>query len=122
MSYLFYAQHNFPGVVFRKNQDWNYADAALLSSSYMKMNPIMQWFTANIGFHHIHHLNAKIPFYRLPDVMKAIPELQNAKTTSLRLSDIKECLKLKVWDPELNKMVSFMEMGYNKRMKAIVAR
>ena len=121
-SYLFYAQHNFPGVVFRKNQDWNYADAALLSSSYMKMNPIMQWFTANIGFHHIHHLNAKIPFYRLPDVMKAIPELQNAKTTSLRLSDIKECLKLKVWDPELNKMVSFMEMGYNKRMKAIVAR
>ena len=121
-SYLFYAQHNFPGVIFRKNQDWNYADAALMSSSYMKMNPIMQWFTANIGFHHIHHLNAKIPFYRLPEAMKAIPELQQAKVTSLKPSDIRACLKLKVWDAEQNKMVGFMEMGYNRKLKTIVAR
>lgn len=121
-AYLFYAQHNFPGVVFRKNQDWNYADAAMLSSSYMKMNPIMQWFTANIGLHHIHHLNSKIPFYRLPDAMKAIPELREAKVTSLKPSDIIACLKLKVWDPELNKMVGFVEMGYNRKLKTMVAR
>ena len=62
-AYLFYAQHNFPGAKFKKNADWNYADAALESSSYMKMNPFMQWVTANIGLHHIHHLNARIPFY-----------------------------------------------------------
>ncbi len=121
-SYLFYAQHNFPGVIFRKNQDWNYADAALLSSSYMKMNPFMQWCTANIGFHHIHHLNSKIPFYRLPDALKAIPELQEAKVTTLKPSDIRECLKLKVWDAESNKMVGFVEMGYNRKMKTIMAR
>ena len=108
-------------MFFHKKQDWNYAAAALLSSSYMKLNPVMRWFTANIGYHHIHHLNSKIPFYRLPDAMKAIPELQNAKVTTLKISDIIACLRLKVWDPEQNKMVGFKEMGYDRRLKAIVA-
>ena len=109
-SYLFYAQHNFPGVVFKKNAEWSYANAALESSSYMKLNPFMQWVTANIGFHHIHHLNSKIPFYRLPDAMAAIPELQQAKITTLKPSDIIECLKLKVWDADQNRMITFAEM------------
>jgi omega-6 fatty acid desaturase (delta-12 desaturase) len=113
-SYLFYAQHNFPEVIFRNQEDWNYADAALLSSSYMKMNRFMQWATANIGFHHIHHLNARIPFYRLPEAMEQIKELQNPFVTTLKLSDIRKCLRLKVWDPELNRMVGFAEMGYKK--------
>ena len=108
-AYLFYAQHNFPGVTFKNNKDWNYVNAALESSSYMKMNPFMQWVTANIGFHHIHHLNSKIPFYRLPETMAAIPELQQAKVTTLLPSDIIQCLKLKVWDPESNKMIGFDE-------------
>ena len=109
-AYLFYAQHNFPGVVFRKNAEWSYTDAALESSSYMKLNPFMQWVTANIGFHHIHHLNSKIPFYRLPEAMAAIPELQEAKVTTLKPSAIIACLKLKVWDAEQNKMIGFDEM------------
>jgi acyl-lipid omega-6 desaturase (Delta-12 desaturase) len=121
-AYLFYAQHNFPGAIFKKNQDWNYADAALLSSSYMKMNPIMNWFTANIGYHHIHHLNAKIPFYRLPETMAAVPELQKGLVTRLTPSEIRACLKLKVWDPELNKMVGFVEMGYDRKLKTVMAR
>lgn len=103
-AYLFYAQHNFPTTAFSDNKDWKYEKAALESSSYMVMNPVMQWFTGNIGFHHIHHLNARIPFYRLPEAMKAIPELQQAKTTSLRISDIIACFRLKIWDPELNRM------------------
>lgn len=103
-SYLFYAQHNFPGVTFRNNTNWNYVGAALDSSSYMKMNKVMEWFTANIGYHHIHHLNARIPFYRLPEVMEKMPELQNPKTTSLKLKDIMSCFKLKVWDPSTNQM------------------
>jgi omega-6 fatty acid desaturase (delta-12 desaturase) len=70
----------------------------------------MQWATANIGFHHIHHLNSKIPFYRLPEAMAAIPELQKAKVTSLMPSDIVACLKLKVWDSDQNKMIGFDEM------------
>lgn len=103
-SYLFYAQHNFPGVSFASNKDWAYDKAALESSSYMVMNPVMAWFTANIGYHHIHHLNAKIPFYRLPEVLKHFPELQQCKKTSLGFRDICSCLRLKVWDPEQGKM------------------
>lgn len=104
-SYLFYAQHNFPGVVFRSNVDWTYADAALESSSYMAMNPFLEWITANIGYHHVHHLNSRIPFYRLPEAMAAIPELQTAKVTTLKPADIIACLRLKLWDPGQNKMI-----------------
>lgn len=104
-AYLFYAQHNFPGVTFKNNIEWSYEHAALESSSYMKMNPFWQWVTANIGFHHIHHMNSKIPFYRLPEAMKAIPELQTAKITTLWPSDIIKCLRLKVWDPDKQQMI-----------------
>lgn len=103
-TYLFYAQHNFPGVTFNTKEDWCYHQAALLSSSHMVMNPVMAWFTGNIGLHHIHHLNARIPFYRLPEALANIPELQAATTTSLRWKDIRACLKLKIWDPELQMM------------------
>lgn len=103
-AYLFYAQHNFPGVTFRGNTDWCYEGAALESSSFMKMNPVMHWFTGNIGYHHIHHINSRIPFYRLPEVMKAFPEFSQPRTTSLAPREIIRCLKLKVWDPETGTM------------------
>jgi omega-6 fatty acid desaturase (delta-12 desaturase) len=103
-SYLFYAQHNFPGVTFNDKATWSYDKAALESSSFMKTGPIMAWFTANIGYHHIHHLNARIPFYRLPEVSAAIPELQNPRTTSLHPMEIVRCLRLKVWDAEAGRM------------------
>ncbi len=103
-AYLFYAQHNFPGVKFKDNADWKYELAALESSSYMKMNPFMRWVTANIGYHHIHHLNARVPFYRLPEAMEEMPELQRVTTTSLHPKDIIACLRLKVWDPERQQM------------------
>jgi omega-6 fatty acid desaturase (delta-12 desaturase) len=104
-AYLFYAQHNFPGVEFYENKNWVYEKAALESSSFMKMNPVMEWFTGNIGYHHIHHLNSKIPFYRLPEVMKHFTELQNCKTTSLSPKSMSACFKLKVWDQERNQMI-----------------
>ena len=104
-SYLFYAQHNFPGVTFSDNAGWTYEKAAMISSSYMKMSPVMAWFTANIGYHHVHHLNARIPFYRLPEVMQCLPELQDAKITSLKPSEIWRCLRLKVWDVPTQRMV-----------------
>jgi omega-6 fatty acid desaturase (delta-12 desaturase) len=104
-SYLFYAQHNFPGVVFNDKSGWTYEKAALESSSYMKMNPLMAWFSANIGYHHVHHLNSRIPFYRLPEVVVAIPELQCSRNTSLTPFDIFRCLRLKVWDVESKTMV-----------------
>jgi omega-6 fatty acid desaturase (delta-12 desaturase) len=109
-AYLFYAQHNFPSVTFCDNKNWVYEKAALESSSYMQMHPVMAWFTANIGYHHIHHLNARIPFYRLPEVMTHFPELQNCKMTTLRLKDISACLQLKVWDAEQNRMITAKEL------------
>ncbi|MEI8341168.1 MAG: fatty acid desaturase [Verrucomicrobiota bacterium] len=105
-TYLFYAQHNFPGVTFNDNAGWTYDKAALESSSYMQTGSVVAWFTGNIGYHHIHHLNARIPFYRLPEVLGAIPELQLPKTTSLLPAEIIRCLRLKVWDVESQQMVS----------------
>jgi omega-6 fatty acid desaturase (delta-12 desaturase) len=104
-SYLFYAQHNFPTVMFKENSGWTYEGAALESSSFCKMNPIMHYFTGNIGYHHIHHLNSKIPFYRLPEVYSKMPELQQPKTTSLNPMEVFRCLKLKIWDSDQQKLV-----------------
>jgi acyl-lipid omega-6 desaturase (Delta-12 desaturase) len=110
-TYLFYAQHNFPSVSFYDREGWAYEKAALESSSFMKTGPIMAWFTANIGYHHIHHLNARIPFYRLPEAFRAIPELKSPKTTSLHPRDIIRCLRLKVWDVEAQQMVRLPRLG-----------
>jgi omega-6 fatty acid desaturase (delta-12 desaturase) len=104
-AYLFYAQHNFPGVVLRDEDGWTYDGAALDSSSHLKTGPILSWVTANIGYHHIHHLNHRVPFYRLPEVYRAIPELRSAKTTSLSPVDIIRCLRLKVWCVDTQRMV-----------------
>jgi len=109
-AYLFYAQHNFPATTFSDKEDWKYEMAAMESSSYMVMNPFMEFMTGNIGYHHIHHLNCRIPFYRLKEAMEAIPELQEARTTSLHPKEIAACFRLKVWDPERNKMIGFREL------------
>ncbi|MCI5055066.1 MAG: fatty acid desaturase [Flavobacteriales bacterium] len=109
-SYLFYAQHNFPGVKFSNKENWTYIGAALDSSSYMKMHPIMEWFTGNIGYHHIHHTNARIPSYRLKEVYKAFPEFQEAKVTTLKIKDIMACFRLKAWSEEKGRMLTLKEI------------
>ncbi|NOY26694.1 MAG: fatty acid desaturase [Oligoflexia bacterium] len=106
-GYLFYAQHNFPGVYIASRQTWSYHDAALRSSSMFEMSPLMHWFTGNIGYHHVHHLNHRIPFYNLPKAMKAIPELQHPGRTSWRPSAIAACFALKLWDPKQQRMVGY---------------
>lgn len=109
-SYIFYAQHNFPGVTFSQNKQWSQDKAAMESSSFIIMNPVMSWFTGNVGYHHIHHLNSRIPFYRLPEVMNQIPELQNCKTTTLRFRDVWACFHLKIWDQEKNQMIGLKDI------------
>ena len=106
-AYLFYAQHNFPDAKYKSDKDWTYQYSALESSSYLKMNKLMEWITGNIGYHHIHHLNPSIPFYRLKEAMNNIKELQNPKTTTLKIKDIISCLRLKVWNEDLNKMSNY---------------
>lgn len=109
-SYLFYAQHNFPGARFTENHDWTYVNAALWSTSFMPMNPIMQWFTANIGYHHVHHVNSRIPFYRLKEAHHAMPELHHAPTTSWHPLEVMRCFNLKLWDAERGKMITLKQV------------
>jgi omega-6 fatty acid desaturase (delta-12 desaturase) len=106
-AYLFYAQHNFPSFEIKPAGEWDYAFAGLHSSSYLRTGPVMRWFTGNIGYHHVHHVNAHIPFYRLPEAMAAIKELQSPRTTSLHPVEIYRCLRLKLWDSQKNRLVSY---------------
>lgn len=106
-AYLFYAQHNYEGMRILKPDEWTYYRGAIESSSYMKLSGLMDWFTGNIGYHHVHHLNPLIPFYRLPEAMAAVPELQQGGRTSLRPRDILSCLRLNLWDPERQQLVAF---------------
>jgi len=108
-SYLFFAQHSFEDMHILSAEDWTYHRAAMESSSYMKLNKLMRWFTGNIGYHHIHHLNVRIPFYRLPEAMEAIPELQSPVTTTLSPRDIRSCFHCCLWDVGLQRMVSYRE-------------
>jgi len=105
-AYLFYAQHNFPETRFFERGQWDYTEAALHGSSFLETNPVMQWLTANIGFHHVHHLNHKIPFYRLPEAMAALEELQAPHRTSFHPADVAACLRLRAWDPARRRMTS----------------
>ncbi len=116
-SYLFYCQHNFPDAQFSDNHDWKYDHAAMTSTSFMVMHPIMRWFTGNIGYHHVHHMNSRIPFYRLPETMKNIPELQDVRTTSWNPVEMVRCLRLKLWDPEKGKMITLSQFKRQIRDK-----
>jgi omega-6 fatty acid desaturase (delta-12 desaturase) len=109
-AYLFYSQHNFPEAKFRENHDWTYDHAAINSTSRMMMSPVMHWFTGNIGYHHIHHLNSRIPFYRLKEAMDSMPELNHVPTTSWHPSEMLKCLRLKVWDAENDKMITLKQL------------
>jgi len=121
-SYLFYAQHNFPDAKFKDRREWDYHYAAMNSSSMFDMSAVMHWFTGNIGYHHIHHLNHRIPFYRLPEAMKALPETQNPGRTSWAIKDVYGCLRLALWDPEQNKMISHREADEIIAAKAVAAK
>ena len=109
-AYLFYVQHNFPSVQYVSDGEWAYESSALKSSSFLDLNPVMHWVTANIGYHHIHHLNARIPFYRLPEAKAAIAELQNPLSSDLTWKEVRRCLALKVWDDERGRLVPLAEV------------
>ena len=108
-GYLFYAQHSFPGMRILPEGEWTVYRASLVSSSYLKVGPFLRWFTGNIGFHHVHHLNSLIPFYRLPDTMAAIPELQHPSTTNLRPRAIVACFRANLWDEVRRRMIDYGE-------------
>lgn len=104
-AYLFYAQHSFPDAIIADRQSWTYSGAALRSSSYFRMPKLMHWFTANIGYHHVHHLNAAIPFYRLPEAMGAIPELQHPGEVRWTPKSILSNFRLTLWDAQAGRFI-----------------
>ena len=106
-AYLFYAQHNFEGLHIQMREEWSYERAALESSSYLQTGKVLAWLTGNIGYHHVHHLNPSIPFYRLPETMAALPELQSPAVTRLHPRDIAANFRLKLWDCKEQKMVGY---------------
>lgn len=108
-GWLFYVQHQFEDTYWEHGADWNYHEAAVLGSSYYDLPPVLQWFTGNIGLHHIHHLSAKIPNYRLQDCMDDYPFLRMINRITLR--DSLRSLYLAMWDEKSRKMVGFPDRG-----------
>ena len=107
--WLFYVQHQFEGTSWCENSRWSLHEAALHGSSYYDLPPLLRWFSANIGFHHVHHLCSRIPYYRLPRVVLDYPELRNVGRLTLRQS--LSCVHLVLWDEARQRLVSFRELA-----------
>jgi len=103
--WLFYVQHQFETTVWDDTGNWQLHDAALYGSSYYKLPQPLQWMTANIGIHNVHHLYSRIPFYRLPEVLHDHPAL--ARVGRVTLSSSLRTTRLKLWDPQNRRLVTF---------------
>ena len=105
--WLFYVQHQFEDAYWQSGSEWSYADAALRGSSYLKLPPVLRFFTGNIGLHHVHHLNARIPNYNLPRAHRASPVFAGVPTLSLW--DGLRSVRLKLWDERAGRLVTFAQ-------------
>ena len=103
--WLFYVQHQFEGVYWERNEHWDYATAALQGSSFYKLPRVLQWFSGNIGFHHIHHLSSRIPNYHLRKCHDAEPLFQTVKPITL-LGSLKS-LGFRLWDEQQHQLVGY---------------
>ena len=106
--WLFYVQHQFEDTYWAKGDDWSLENAALEGSSYYELPKVLSWFTANINMHHVHHLNSRIPFYRLPQVLRDYPEL--LEVSRLTLMQSLRCARLSLWDEAAGKLISFANL------------
>ncbi len=108
-NWLFYVQHQFEDTYWERDGDWNFHTAALRGSSYFDLPPILQWFSGNIGLHHVHHLCSRVPNYHLQACVDSAPDLHRiAKRITLRES--LGCWRLALWDEERGLMVGFRDL------------
>jgi acyl-lipid omega-6 desaturase (Delta-12 desaturase) len=107
--WLFYVQHQFEDAYWQSAAGWSYSEAALRGSSYLKLPRVMQFFTGNIGLHHVHHLNARIPNYNLQRAHDENLIFHEVPTLSFR--DALRTVRLKLWDEEHGKLVTFAQAG-----------
>ena len=105
--WLFYIQHQYEDAHWDKSENWSFHDAALHGSSHLDLPLVLRWFTANIGIHHVHHLASRIPFYRLPEVLKAYPRLHTMNRFTARQTI--RPLRLALWDEGQRRLVTFRE-------------
>ena len=106
--WLFYVQHQFEQTAWERDERWNLHQAALYGSSHYDLPLLLRWFTANIGIHHVHHLCSRIPYYRLPLVLRDHPELRGVGQITLLQSF--RCVRLVLWDEAQCRLVSFREI------------
>lgn len=105
--WLFYVQHQFEETHWSQGPQWRFQDAALHGSSYYELPSILRWLTANIGIHHVHHLSSRVPYYRLPEVLRDYPELRGIGRITIMES--LRCVKLVLWDERRQRLVSFCD-------------
>ncbi len=105
--WLFYVQHQYENTYWEHHENWDFAQASLYGSSYYKLPRILQWFSGNIGFHHIHHLSPRIPNYKLEDCYRSDELFQRVEPLTLKTS--LKSLFVRVWDEDRHKMI-----GYHK--------
>ena len=105
--WLFYVQHQFEDTYWERPESWSYAHAALQGSSYLKLRQPLQFFTANIGLHHVHHLNARIPNYNLQRAHDENPVFHSVPTLSFW--DGLKAVRLKLWDEQRGRLVTWAE-------------
>jgi len=106
--WLFFVQHQFEDTHWAKGSDWQLHDAAMHGSSYYVLPKLLQWFSANIGIHHVHHLYSRIPFYRLTEVLRDHTEL-NHSITKLTIPQSLVCARLHLWDEDHRRLLSFSQ-------------
>jgi omega-6 fatty acid desaturase (delta-12 desaturase) len=105
--WLFYIQHQFEHTVWEEGADWSFPEAALYGSSYYELPPVLRWFSANIGVHHVHHLCSTIPSYRMQSVLRAFPELKSVSRLGFKQS--LGATRLALWDENARRLISFKE-------------
>jgi omega-6 fatty acid desaturase (delta-12 desaturase) len=106
--WLFYVQHQFEDTYFEHEEEWTYVQAAMEGSSFYKLPKVLHWFTGNIGFHHIHHLSARVPNYHLQEIHHNNPIFQKVGTVTL-LSSLRS-LRFRVWNEKTKTFMSFREL------------
>ena len=109
--WLFYVQHQFENAHWENSEDWQVHDASLNGSSYYVLPPVLQWISANIGIHHVHHLHCGIPFYRLPEVLRDHSELSGINRMTIR--DSLKSTRLHLWDEHSKRLLSFSEARHS---------
>ncbi|MBB3444430.1 fatty acid desaturase [Rhizobium sp. BK379] len=106
--WLFYVQHQFEDTHWSRPPDWAFPYAAMHGASHYDLPRPLRWMSGNIGMHQIHHLSSRVPFYRLPEVLRDHPELADVGRISIR--DSLACVKFVLWDEKRQRLISFEEM------------